>query len=136
MKRLKTKATMEQFEWLMSSIEEVLQELSVPQKTIFTLMTACDEIIVNIIHYAYPQKEGEIEIHIDQRDGLVRCAFYDEGIPFNPLLKGEADTTLLAHQREIGGLGIHMVRKLMDQVDYAYRDGKNVLTIQKSIPKS
>ncbi len=136
MKRLKTKATMEQFEWLMGSIEEVLQELSVPRKTIFTLMTACDEIIVNIIHYAYPEKEGEIEIHIDRGEGLICFSFYDEGIPFNPLLKTEANTTLLAHQREIGGLGIHMVRKLMDQVDYEYRDGKNRLTIQKSIPNS
>lgn len=127
---------MEHFERLMGFIEETLQEFQVPQKTIFTVMTACDEVIVNIIQYAYPDNEGEIEIQIDRTEEDVGFSFMDDGLPFNPLSKPDADTSLLAHEREIGGLGIHMVRKLMDKVDYVYRDGKNILTMRKTIPKN
>ncbi len=96
---------------------------------------AVEEIFVNIASYAYlslPEAEKYAEITIDtDEEGTVTIVFEDAGIEYNPLLKKDPDITLSAGERQIGGLGIYMVKKSMDHVSYARVDGKNVFTIVK-----
>ena len=95
---------------------------------------AIEEIFVNIAHYAYPEGEGDavISVGADTAAGGVQIVFEDEGIPYDPLKNEDPDITLSAEDRPIGGLGIFMVKKSMDEVSYEYKDGKNRLTIKKS----
>lgn len=116
-------------------IEKKLGVIDCPKRARMQMRLAVEEIFVNISSYAYHPEVGEAEIGVDI-DGdppAVTIRFLDRGRPFNPLEKPDADTTLSASEREIGGLGILLVKKIMDQVDYAYEDGRNILTIKKEI---
>ena len=94
-----------------------------------------EEIFVNIAHYAYGGKSGEavINLDIEQNPKCCRVTFQDRGVPYNPLAKADPDITLSAEERQIGGLGIYMVKQSMDHVEYRYEDGCNILTIEKKI---
>ena len=96
---------------------------------------ALDEILANISLYAYTHGTGTMEVNFDyepeERTAVI--TFRDRGIPFDPLKRAAPDTTLSAAQRKIGGLGIFLVRKTMDSVEYRREDGYNVLTIRKKI---
>jgi anti-sigma regulatory factor (Ser/Thr protein kinase) len=124
---------MENFETFMGFMENSLGSIDVPQKTVFSLLTVSEEIIVNIINYAYPDKVGEMEIEFEADENAVWLTFVDEGVPFNPLEKSEVNTDLEAHERDIGGLGIHMIKSMTDRVAYDFKDEKNVLIIEKRI---
>lgn len=136
MKDLKVKAKIENFEVLMGFIEETLVFSGFHGKEAIAVVTACEELIVNVINYAYPGSEGNIEVKFDTEKNSILLTFTDDGVPFNPLKIPEVDTQLLAHEREIGGLGIHMVKKLMDEVRYEYKEGRNILTIKKTFKDS
>jgi anti-sigma regulatory factor (Ser/Thr protein kinase) len=97
------------------------------------LLVAVDELFSNIARYAYGDSGGECEVDLEIYDGVASIRFIDGGSPYNPLLKKDPDITLSAEKREIGGLGIYMVKKSMDAVEYEHRDGKNILTIRKRI---
>ena len=117
-------------------IGEQLEQYSCSPKVKFQLDVAVEEIFVNIAHYAYlPEQEGEATVRccVGGSPLQVTIQFLDHGKPFNPLAKKDADITLSAEERDIGGLGILMVKKSMDAVDYSYEEGKNILTIKKSI---
>lgn len=129
---LKLPAKLENFEVCMNFIEERLERLRLDIRNISKIMTASEEIVVNIIHYAYKNGEGDLEIIIDDYEDHAVLTFLDGGFPFNPLEKRDVDTSLSVHEREIGGLGIFMVKKLMDEVIYEYREGKNILKIFKN----
>ena len=88
---------------------------------------------MNIVHYAYNPQVGKATIRCEVTDNPMQVIiqFLDSGIPFDPLAKEDADITLSAEERNIGGLGIFMVKQSMDEVNYEYMDGKNVLTIRK-----
>ena len=118
-----------------SFIEENLERMGAGMKTITTFDVAADEIMANIISYAYPEKPGPMTIRVYSRNGgrTVCLKFIDEGIPYNPLTHKDPDVTLSAEERGIGGLGIYMVKKTMDVVHYMYMDGKNILTVKKDI---
>ena len=108
---------------------------TVPKRARMQMMLAVEEIFVNISSYAYHPEVGQAEVGVDI-DGdppTVTIRFLDQGRPFNPLEKPDADITLSAQDREIGGLGILLVKKIMDQVDYVYENGRNILTIKKEI---
>lgn len=93
---------------------------------------AVEEVVVNIVDYAYPDgEEGYLDVDITRDDGGITLRFCDGGVPFNPLEKEPPDTTLPMAQRKIGGLGIFFVTKVMDTVTYEYADGQNVLTVRK-----
>ena len=94
---------------------------------------AVEEIFVNIASYAYEGKEGPSEIIFELNDKVAEITFIDSGIPYDPLAKEDPDITLSAEQRQIGGLGIFMVKKSMDDMKYEYSDGKNKLTLFKRI---
>ena len=95
------------------------------------LKLACEELVVNVTSYAYPDgTEGFLDVDIQKNDRIV-VRFEDGGVPFNPLEREDPDTTLAWDERPIGGLGIFLVRSMMDDVRYAYENHKNVLTIEK-----
>ena len=95
------------------------------------LKLACEEIVVNVTSYAYPEgSDGFLDVYIRKDDRIV-IRFEDGGVPFNPLEHENPDTTLSWDERPIGGLGIFLVRSMMDDVRYTYENQKNVLTIEK-----
>ena len=96
---------------------------------------AIDEIFSNIAYYAYGDDIGEATIRVELlgEPKAVAITFIDNGAPYDPLAKDDPDTTLSIEDREIGGLGIFMVKKSMDDISYEYRDGQNILTIKKNI---
>ena len=129
-------ATLDQMENVQAFIGEQLEHCGCSIKARFQLDIAVEEIFVNIANYAYlPEQEGKATVRccVGGSPLRVMIQFLDNGKPFNPLSKEDADTTLSAEEREIGGLGILMVKKSMDEVEYVYEDGKNILTIKKSI---
>ena len=97
------------------------------------LRMAMEELYVNVAHYAYPTGGGWVEIRGSVEDGVATFAIIDAGEPFDPLAKPDPDVTLSGEEREIGGLGIYMVKSMMDEVKYEYRDGCNQLTIRKRL---
>lgn len=112
-------------------LEEELEKAECSPKFVMTFAVALEELFVNVAHYAYPDSPGTVTIGIDTTGDSVVIRLADSGIPFNPLAKADPDVTLSAEDRKIGGLGIFMVKKSMDNMDYEYRDGKNILTISK-----
>ena len=92
-----------------------------------------EELFVNIAHYAYPEGNGWAEVRASVQDGTAVITLIDGGIPYDPLKKPDPDITLLSEERPIGGLGIYMVKKAMDEMEYEYRDGRNILTMRKNI---
>ncbi len=114
-------------------IEEKLEALSCPPKTIIQIRIAVDEIFSNIANYAYQEGNGPVAVLLEDSEEprSVILRFTDSGKPFDPLSVPAPDLTLPPEERPVGGLGIYMVRKTMDRVSYEYRDGKNVLTIEK-----
>ena len=115
-------------------INEALEDIDCPMKAQMQIDIAIDELMSNIICYAYETPENEtVTVRFDVTDDphAVRITFLDHGVPYNPLEKEDPDITLSAEERQIGGLGIFMVKKSMDEVLYEHRDGQNVLTIVK-----
>ena len=103
------------------------------QKEALTLQLACEEIVMNVTSYAYPEgSDGFLDVKIQKTDRIT-IRFEDGGVPFNPLEQEMPDTQLSWNQRRIGGLGIFLLRRKMDDVSYAYEGNKNVLTIEKTI---
>ena len=123
----------ETFDGASMFLERELEKANVEGKTKMQISVAFEEIFVNIARYAYDGKDGTVDIEIKCDKDLVSVTFADSGKPFNPLLKEDADITLSAEERKIGGLGILMVKKMMDDVLYSYVDGHNVLTIIKKL---
>ena len=100
-----------------------------------TIGIAVEELFVNIAHYAYAPSTGNVVIRVEMHEDplSVEISFIDSGIQYDPLAKPDPDTTLKAKERQKGGLGIFMVKKSMDSMTYAYKDGKNILTIRKNL---
>ena len=117
----------------MEFVETALLRDGCGQESLRKLLVAVDEIFSNIARYAYGAICGEAEITVEVRDQMASVCFLDSGVPYNPQLKEDPDVTLSAEDRKIGGLGIYVVKRRMDSVDYEYRDGKNILTVRKSI---
>lgn len=97
------------------------------------LRMAMEELYVNVARYAYPSGGGWAEIRGVVDDGVATFRLIDAGKPFDPLAKPDPDVTLSGEEREIGGLGIFMVKSMVDEVEYEYRDGCNQLTIRKQL---
>jgi len=115
-------------------IEEFMDSNDVPMSVSFAIDLALDELLTNIISYGFPPDESHIiDIIIELHDDEISVQIIDDGIAFNPLEQKEADTTLSIEDREIGGLGIHLVKKTMNSIDYQRIENKNILTLKKSI---
>ena len=134
MKRLSVKATVESLDEVQSFIDQVLEEIGCSMKAQMQIDIAVEELFVNIAHYAYPEGDGDaaVEIETNADKSCVKITFEDRGIPFDPLAHEDPDVTGSAEERSVGGLGIFMVKKSMDDMSYEYKDGKNLLTIIKN----
>ena len=106
-----------------------------PEEIVTPILIAAEEVYVNIAHYAYGGKSGAARVKIDVTPDPKRCrlVFCDKGIPYDPLKKEDPDITLSADERQIGGLGIFFVKEIMDKVEYEYKDGCNILTLEKNL---
>ena len=116
-------------------IEEELAKNDCPMKQEIQIKVALEEVFVNIAHYAYPDKDGDVKamVSFNEKEKAFTFRLIDEGIPFNPLLRDDPDVTLSAEERNIGGLGIYITKKTMDSVMYSYENKQNILTIIKKI---
>ena len=130
---LRIEASVDKLPEVLDFVESHLSAADCPFKTLMQINIAVEEVFVNIASYAYAPNTGDavIQGEISSDPAAVRLTFIDRGIPYNPLEKKDPDVTLSAEERQIGGLGIFMTKKLMDKVDYAYRDGQNILTLTK-----
>ena len=116
-------------------VEETLETVECPMKIQTAICVAIEEVFVNVAHYAYPQSDGDMTLHIgfDEESRVITFRMTDKGIPFDPLKKPDPDITLSAEDREIGGLGIFIAKKTMDSLSYSYENGENILTMIKKI---
>ena len=132
-REITAEAAMENLGTVLAFVEDCLEQLGAPPRVQVQITMAVDELFVNIASYAYPDRTGTatVRVEADEPPSAVALTFLDGGIPYDPLSHADPDVTLSAEERPIGGLGIYMVKKTMDEVVYAYRDGKNVLTIRK-----
>ncbi len=133
---LKVAASDDRLDEVLDFVGDLLTEYEYPLKKQMGLKVAIEEVFVNIAHYAYPnapESEKWAEICISVDDGVATFSFKDGGVPFNPLAKEDPDVTLSGEERDIGGLGIFLVKKQMDDVSYEFKDGCNILRLKKRI---
>ena len=114
---------------------EADESLGCPMKAQIQIDVAIDELFGNIAHYAYAPEKGPATVRIEVKENplAVVITFIDNGKPFDPLNSEDPDITLSAEDRQIGGLGIYMVKKSMDEISYEYKDGQNILKIKKHL---
>ena len=134
MKELKIKASIENLERVIAFVDEELEQSDCSMKTQMQIDVAVEEIFVNIASYAYSPETGDTVIRMEttENSSKVSITFSDRGIPYDPLEREDPDVTLSAEERPVGGLGIFMVKKSMDDMFYEYKDGQNILTIIKT----
>ncbi len=127
-------ATLDNIPTVTAFVDERLEALNCPVKAQMQIDVAIDELFSNIARYAYdPSGPATVRVDVDQDPLAVRVTFIDHGKPYDPLAKADPDVTLSAEERQIGGLGIFMVKKTMDDVRYEYKDGQNILTVEKRL---
>ena len=114
-------------------VETVCEEKGLDMALTMNLNLALEEAVVNVMSYAYPDSQGDVKVDIMIDDQKVVSTLTDSGIPFDPTLRERADTTLSAEDRQSGGLGILLVRELMDAINYERDNGQNILTLIKNI---
>ena len=120
---------------VMEFLEQNLEAVDCSPKAQMQICVAAEEIFVNIAHYAYGSEIGKATVRVELSGDpvTVTITFMDNGVPFDPLAKEDPDVTLAADERKIGGLGIFMTKKTMDDVTYEYKDGKNILQMKKTL---
>lgn len=135
MKELTLSATVENIETVTEFVNAQLELLDCPIKAQMQIDIAIDELFGNIAHYAYNTEVGSATVRVEVSEAplAVIITFIDNGVPYDPLGKDDPDITLSAEEREIGGLGIYMVKQSMDEITYEYKDGQNILKIKKNI---
>lgn len=135
MKELTIAATVENIEVVTDFVNQQLEELACPMKAQMQINIAIDELFSNIAHYSYNPEIGQATVRVEVMENplAVSITFIDNGVPYDPLSKEDPDLTLSAEERQIGGLGIYMVKKSMDEITYEYKDGQNILSIKKCI---
>ena len=115
-------------------IDCICEENGIDMEIAMSLNLAIEEAVVNVMTYAYPEGEtGQVDITMKSDGNLLTCILSDSGTPFDPTQTPEVDTTLSAEERPIGGLGIYLVRQIMDNISYEYVNGQNVLTLTKHL---
>ena len=132
MKKSKFKADKENLGTMINFIIDGLNEKNFDKKKVRKIRLVAEEILTNIVLHAYPGKTGDVEISytIDKNDALT-ITISDWGISFNPLAESDPDIDVPVNDREIGGLGIFLTKKIMDHVHYKREDNKNILTMIK-----
>ena len=135
MKELTLEAVKENITAVTMFVDEQLESFECSMKAQMQLDVAVDELFANIANYAYPGGVGNatIQIAFEPSERMVSITFIDSGIPYDPLKKPDPDVTLSAEERSIGGLGIFLVKKTMDDMTYRFENNQNIVTIRKKI---
>lgn len=135
MKDLTIDAKVDNLDRVLTFVDEQLEKAGCSIGLQTQIDIAVEEVFVNIAQYAYDPNIGPATISVESTSNplTVRLTFMDQGTPYNPLAKEDPDITQSAEERPIGGLGIYMVKNIMDDVQYEYKDGQNVFTITKNI---
>lgn len=135
MKEITVDATIDNVKTITDFVDERLEEMNCPVKAQMQIDIVIDELCSNVARYAYSDRTGKVTVSVDTVDKPMKVwlTFTDEGVPYNPLAKEDPDITLSAEERKLGGLGIYMVKKMMDEFRYEYKDGKNIVTVCKVI---
>lgn len=135
MRELKVEAKVDNLTTVLEFIDELLEQMDCGMKTQMQIDVAVEEMFVNVASYAYGDDVGMATIVVDERQNphAVAITIIDTGVPYDPLAKEDPDVTLSANERQIGGLGIYMVKKSMDDVLYEYTDGQNIFTMIKNL---
>ena len=135
MAELTVDALVSNLDQVLAFVDGQLETMDCSMKAQMQIDVAVEEIYVNIANYAYAPETGKayISVQPDPDNASVTIEFRDNGIPFDPLAKADPDVTLSAEERNIGGLGIYMVKKSMDALEYRRKDGQNILTITKKL---
>lgn len=135
MREMTVDATVENIPAVTDFVNRKLEELQCPPKSQMQIDIAIDELFGNISNYAYKPDIGPatVRVEVETHPVAVTITFIDGGRQFDPLSTDEPDVTLPASERRIGGLGLYLVRKTMDEITYEYRNGKNILKIRKNI---
>ena len=136
-------AKREKLDEILAILEPKVEEFGFGMAQVMQISIAIEEVFVNIATYAYDklpegeqtkeqkQKKTIVRYREDEVEKTIMVSFEDWGIPYNPLEKEDPDITLSAEERNIGGLGIFMVKQTMDDITYKYENGKNCLTLVK-----
>ena len=133
MKELTIDAAAENIPAVTDFVNERLEEMGCPVKARMQIDIAIDELFGNIACYAYNPGTGAATVRVEITEDPLAAVitFIDSGVPYDPLKKQDPDTALSAEERQIGGLGIYMVKKSMDGISYEYTNGQNILSIMK-----
>lgn len=138
MKKMTVKADTCNLSLVLQCVDEELEAVGCSMKIQMQVDIAVEEMFVNVANYAYYPGEGDVEVVVETEENpddvkKIKIVFTDQGKPFNPLEQQVPDTTLSAEKRQIGGLGIFIARKNMDEMTYEYRDGRNILTMSRKL---
>lgn len=135
MKELDIEALVDNLDKVMEFVDAELEDANCPMKIQMQIDLAVEEIFVNIANYAYDPETGPatVRVEVDPDGSAVRITFIDHGVPYDPLSKSDPDITQAADERQIGGLGIFLVKKTMDDIRYEYVNGSNILTLKKNL---
>jgi len=133
--KITMKATMDNLDYVLEFVERNLNTTDCPMKITMKIVLCIEELYVNIVNYAYDGYEGDCTICMEVPDDIpnkVKITITDQGKYFNLLEQENPDITLDADERDIGGLGIFMVKSTMDKIDYERKEGDNVIVLEKS----
>ncbi|MBE6724431.1 MAG: STAS domain-containing protein [Ruminococcaceae bacterium] len=132
---IEVEAVPENLDDVLDFIRSHLESVGCPPKAEMHIEVAAEEIFVNIAHYAYAPQKGSatVRVEVGEDPVSVTITFMDRGTPYDPLSREDPDVTLGAEERAIGGLGVFITKKTMDDVAYEYRDGRNILTLKKNL---
>lgn len=131
--------TTRRFQPIQGKAEEIIQSIIQTDEIValpsfaYMIHLVVEEIVVNIVDYAYPEGNGYLEVCINNDSKELTIEFRDHGIPFNPLEQSMPDLDIPLEERSIGGLGIFLTKEMMDNVEYRYEQGENILIIKKNL---
>lgn len=135
-KRIILSADISNLDHLYQFIQDTLAKYCVKSTQINVMEMVCEEIFTNIVNYAYQNEEknqNDVEVDIEKFDDEIVITFKDKGTPFDPLSVEEPNVNITLEERDYGGLGLIMVKKSVDRVEYTYKDGENVFKLYKTI---
>ncbi|TYQ13275.1 UNVERIFIED_CONTAM: anti-sigma regulatory factor (Ser/Thr protein kinase) [Acetivibrio alkalicellulosi] len=134
MDKITIQAVLENLDDMMEFLLNDLSKIISNKSLINQIRLSCEEVLVNVISYAYLEEKGNVEIIRDlSEEGMLFYQFIDEGVPYNPLLNTDPDINAPIEDRGIGGLGVYLYKSIMDEVKYERKDNKNILTFIKKI---
>ena len=135
MQELVVEARLENLDKVNDFVQRAISSCDCSKKSIMQLGVIVEEIFVNVVSYAYPDGVGQVAIQIEIQENplAITLTFADSGIAYNPLENDDPNLELSVEERQIGGLGIYLVKNMVEEISYNYKDGKNILSLTKNL---